>query len=149
MKLRAIPFSGAGETKKNFLGGHVDIYGGSIAPILGNVKEGTAKCVIVTTAERNAALPDAAVRRPILGLADKATELWRGLIGPPGLPADRVAALQQAFSQASQVRGVPGVHREARRARHRRDFGGVRQEGRGRVRPGTARSSGRWGLAKN
>ena len=99
MKLRAIPFSGAGETKKNFLGGHVDIYGGSIAPILGNVKDGSAKCVIVTTAERNAALPDAASASD-LGLADKATELWRGLIGPPGLPADRVAALQQAFSQA-------------------------------------------------
>ena len=99
MKLRAIPFSGAGETKKNFLGGHVDIYGGSIAPILGNVKDGSAKCVIVTTAERNAALPDAASAGD-LGLADKATELWRGLIGPPGLPADRVAALQAAFSQA-------------------------------------------------
>ena len=99
MELRAIPFSGAGETKKNFLGGHVDIYGGSIAPILGNVKEGSAKCVIVTTAERNAALPDAASAGD-LGLAENATELWRGLIGPPGLPADRVAVLQEAFAQA-------------------------------------------------
>ena len=99
IELRAIPFSGAGETKKNFLGGHIDIYGGSIAPILGNVKEGSAKCVIVTTAERNAALPEAASASD-LGLPDKATELWRGLIGPPGLPADRVAVLQEAFSKA-------------------------------------------------
>ena len=133
MKLRAIPFSGAGETKKNFLGGHVDIYGGSIAPILGNVKDGSAKCVIVSTAERNAALPEAASAGD-LGLAEKSTELWRrphrssGSAGRPGGGAAR------SVRAGGPLRHVPGLHPEARRARHRRDVRGVRPEDSGRVR---------------
>ena len=105
MKLRAVPFGGAGETLKNFLGGHVDIYGGSIPPILGHVKAGKARCVLVTTAQRSSALPDTSSAGD-LGLADKATELFRGVVGPAGLPADRLAILQKAFAKATHAEVV-------------------------------------------
>ena len=49
VKAVAIPFGGAGETMQNFLGGHVDIYGGSISPVIPYVQSGEAKCLIVTT----------------------------------------------------------------------------------------------------
>lgn len=38
IEARPIPFGGAGETLQNFLGGHVDIYGGSITPVLPYVR---------------------------------------------------------------------------------------------------------------
>jgi tripartite-type tricarboxylate transporter receptor subunit TctC len=101
-KLRAVPFGGAGETLKAFLGGHVDIYGGSIPPVVAHVKDGKMKCLLATSVERNPALPGTTGLGE-LGLGDKASDLWRGVIGPKALPADRVAALEKAFRQAAQT----------------------------------------------
>jgi tripartite-type tricarboxylate transporter receptor subunit TctC len=101
VKARAVPFNGAGETLKAFLGGHVDIYAGSIAPIQPYVKDGTARCVVLTSAEKNEALPDA-MSLADLGIPDEATVLWRGIIVPNGLPADRTAVLEKAFVDAAK-----------------------------------------------
>lgn len=100
---RPVPFGGAGETVKNFLGGHVDIYGGTIPTILEYVRAGQAKCLLVTAAERTPVLPDTTSLKE-LGIADSASELWRGIIAPKGLAPDRVAALEKAFHQATQHR---------------------------------------------
>lgn len=79
---------------QNFLGGHVDIYGGSISPVLPYVDSGEVKCLIVTSAAPVAALPDAAGLEG-LGLGDQETLLWRMVLGPADLdPAivDKLAA---------------------------------------------------------
>lgn len=102
VKARPIPFAGAGDTLKAFLGGHVDIYGGSIPPILPYVKDKSAKCLMLTSAERNASVPQAAGLAD-LGAPNEATVLWRGIIAPLKLPADRLAVLQKAFAQAAQT----------------------------------------------
>ena len=94
-----VPFGGAGETLRSFLGGHIDIYGGTIPTILEYVKTGQAKCLLVTSPERTPVLPDTTSLGE-LGVADTASELWRGIIGPKGMPPDRVIALQQAFRKA-------------------------------------------------
>lgn len=101
VKARPIPFAGAGETLKAFLGGHIDIYGGSIPPIMPYVKDKSAKCLMVTSAERNASVPEAAGLAD-LGAPGEATVLWRGIIAPRTLPADRLAVLQKAFAEAAQ-----------------------------------------------
>ena len=98
---RSVPFNGAGETLKAFLGGHIDLYSGSIAPIQPYMKDGSAKCLVVTSAERNAALPDAASLTD-LGVPNEATVLWRGIIAPNGIPADRMAILEKAFVEAAK-----------------------------------------------
>ena len=103
VKARPVPFGGAGETVKNFLGGHVDIYGGTIPTILEHVRAGQAKCLLVTAAERTPVLPDT-MSLGDLGIADTASELWRGIIAPKGLAADRRAALEKAFHEATQQR---------------------------------------------
>lgn len=100
VKARPIPFAGAGETLKAFLGGHIDIYGGSISPIMPYVKDKSAKCLMLTSAERNASVPDAAGLAD-LGAPDEATVLWRGIIAPKAVPADRLAVLQKAFAEAA------------------------------------------------
>jgi tripartite-type tricarboxylate transporter receptor subunit TctC len=101
IKMRAVPFGGAGETLKSFLGSHVDIYGGSIPPIAPHLKEGKAKCHIATTRDRNKTIPDA-LSAGDLGFAQEATELWRGAIAPKGVPADRLKILEDAFRRAAQ-----------------------------------------------
>jgi len=100
VKARPVPFAGAGETVRAFLGDHVSIYGGSIAPVLPYVKDKSAKCMMVTSANRNAALPETSSLTD-LGAASEATVLWRGIIAPKTLPADRLAVLQKAFATAA------------------------------------------------
>ena len=84
VRVRPVPFGGAGETAKNFLGGHVTFYGGSLPPILPHAKAGKAKCLILTSADGNSALPEASGLSS-LGIGSEETVLWWGLIAPKGV----------------------------------------------------------------
>lgn len=95
----AIPFGGAGETLQNFLGGHVDIYGGSISTVLPYVENGEAKCPLVTSAADVPALPGASGLEA-LGLGDKETLLWRAILGPNGLDPEIVIKLAAVIDEA-------------------------------------------------
>ena len=99
---RDVPFKGAGETLQNFLGRHVDIYVGSIPPILPHLQAGKAKCLLVTSAERVPSLPAAASLTDI-GIPNEETILWRALIAPKATPPDRIAALESAFEKAANA----------------------------------------------
>jgi tripartite-type tricarboxylate transporter receptor subunit TctC len=65
------------------------------------VKAGTAKCLLLTSRDKNAAVPQAASLGE-LGIPDTATYLWHGIVGPKGIPPDRVAILEKAFVQAAK-----------------------------------------------
>jgi tripartite-type tricarboxylate transporter receptor subunit TctC len=97
---RDIPFKGAGETLTAFLGGHIDVYVGSIPPILQHVKSGKAKCVLVTSADRVAALPNASSLRD-LGIPGEETILWRAILAPKGTSPENIAKIENAFEKAA------------------------------------------------
>ena len=97
---RDVPFKGAGDTLTSFLGRHVDIYVGSIPPILPHLQAGKAKCLLVTSAERVPALPTAASLSDI-GIPNEETILWRALLAPKGTPPERIAKLESAFEKAA------------------------------------------------
>ena len=97
---RDVPFKGAGETLTNFLGKHVDIYVGSIPPILQHMQQGRAKCLLVTSADRVPSLPKAASLSD-LGIPNEETILWRALLAPKGTPPERIAKLESAFEKAA------------------------------------------------
>lgn len=106
IKAIAIPFGGAGETLQNFLGGHVDIYGGSISTVLPYVESGEAKCPIVTSAADVPALAGASGLAS-LGIGEEETLLWRAILGPKGMdPAmvDKLAAvIEESVNDPSYV----------------------------------------------
>lgn len=101
-RARDVPFKGAGETLTNFLGGHVDIYVGSVPPILQYAQSGRAKCLLVSSEERSASLPAASGLRD-LGLASEETILWRALLAPKGTPPERIAKLEAVFEKAANA----------------------------------------------
>lgn len=101
-KVRAVPFGGAGETARNFLGAHVDIYGGSLPPILPHVQAGRAKCLVLTSADGNPALPQAS-GLAALGMASEETVLWWGLIAPARTPRPALDRLEAAFTAAART----------------------------------------------
>jgi len=97
---RDVPFKGAGETLTAFLGHHIDIYTGSAPPILQYEGLGQAKCLLVTSADRTPAMPNASSVRD-LGIPGEQTILWRALLAPKGTPPERVKQLEQAFERAA------------------------------------------------
>jgi tripartite-type tricarboxylate transporter receptor subunit TctC len=105
VKVRQIPFKGAGDTAKNFLGGHIDLYGGSITAIQPHVNAGKAKCLLLTSAEGNAALPQASSLTDI-GMPNEETVLWWGLVVPADTPQAIKDQLEVAFMKAADSESV-------------------------------------------
>ncbi|GAA5233371.1 tripartite tricarboxylate transporter substrate binding protein [Verticiella sediminum] len=105
LSVLGVPFKGAGDTLNNFLGGHVDIYVGSILPIKSHLDNGKVVCPLLSSAERTPMLPNAASLTDI-GVPEEQTLLWRGVLGPKNLPLPVVQKLQAAFSHAAQKPAV-------------------------------------------
>jgi tripartite-type tricarboxylate transporter receptor subunit TctC len=97
---RDVPFKGAGETLTAFLGGHIDVYVGSIPPILQHMKGGKAKCLLVTSADRVAALPNVSSLRD-LGIPGEETILWRAVLAPKGTSPETIAKIESGFEKAA------------------------------------------------
>jgi tripartite-type tricarboxylate transporter receptor subunit TctC len=97
---RDIPYKGAGETLTGYLGKHIDIYVGSIPPILQYAQNGRAHCVLLSSADRIASLPSASGLRD-LGIADEETILWRAVLAPKGTPPAKIAELESGFEKAA------------------------------------------------
>lgn len=102
VKARDIPFKGAGETLTAFLGGHIDVYVGSVPPVLQHAQSGKAKCVLLSSAERIASLPSASGLRD-LGIPDEELILWRAVLAPKGTPPAKIAELEAAFEKGASA----------------------------------------------
>jgi len=102
VKMRAIPFGGAGETISAFLAGTVDMYGGSVPPVMAHSRNGTAKCLLLSTLDGSPMLPMASGVRA-LGIPRAETVLWHGIVAPAGVPADRLRILTEAFQKAAHT----------------------------------------------
>ncbi len=94
-----VPFQGAAQTLTAFSGGHIDLYGGSIAVAMPAIRDGRARCLILT---QRAQHPEVASGSGLdaLGIPNEETLIWWGMLAPRGLPADRRAALMTAFEAA-------------------------------------------------
>jgi tripartite-type tricarboxylate transporter receptor subunit TctC len=99
---RDIPYKGAGETLAALLGGHIDMYVGSLPPVIRHVREGRIKCLLLTSADKVAQLPQATSLGE-LGLGNEETLLWRAVLAPKGTPQQRIRQLEQAFEAAAQA----------------------------------------------
>lgn len=99
-RARPVPYKGAGDILLGFLSGSVDIYVGSIMPILPYTKNGKAKCLLLTSAKRTPMLPSASGLQD-LGIPGEETLLWRALIAPKSMPAQRLAKIAAAFEKAA------------------------------------------------
>lgn len=97
---RDVPYKGAGETVPALLSGTIDIYTGSVPPGVNFEKTGRGKCLLTTSADRLAALPNAISLRE-LGIPEAETMLWRGVVVPKGTPPERVLKIQNAFEKAA------------------------------------------------
>jgi len=107
MKLRAgidithIPYGGAAPAVTDLMAGRIQILAADTPALIGHVRGGTLPALAVTSAERLPILPDlpTAIEAGIPGMV---SETWYGLLGPAGIPADRVAALYNSVQVTLQ-----------------------------------------------
>lgn len=98
IKLKHVPYKGAGPAINDLLGGHIDFMVTTVPSAIGLIKDGSLKALAVTGKERFAALPDVPTVAES-GLSAYSASAWYGLMGPKGLPEDVRAKLANATSE--------------------------------------------------
>jgi tripartite-type tricarboxylate transporter receptor subunit TctC len=102
--LAAIPYKGGAPAINDLLGGQIPMSFNNAPESVGQLQAGTLRALAVTTAARAPFLPD--VPSMSEGVPGYDTEVWWGLLGPAGMPADLVAKLASDFIAALNTEGV-------------------------------------------
>jgi len=91
-KFTHVPYRGGAPALNDLVGGHVDIYVSSLPQVLQLAKTGRARALAVTSVKRTALLPDVPTLAEA-GIPGFDLSSWWGIVGPAGMPADVVNAL--------------------------------------------------------
>jgi tripartite-type tricarboxylate transporter receptor subunit TctC len=99
IKLRHIPYKGAAQAMTDLVSGQIDLYMSSVPTLLGQVRNGKLRPIVVTSLKRSAQLPDT----PSLaesGYRGFDAVTWFGVLAPAGTPAAIVQQLNKAINEA-------------------------------------------------
>ena len=107
LKLRAgidithVPYPGAAPAVTDLLAGRIQLLLADVPALIGQVRAGALPALAVTAEARIGVLPDVptAIEAGVPGLV---SETWYGVLGPAGIPADRMAALNAAVRAATE-----------------------------------------------
>jgi tripartite-type tricarboxylate transporter receptor subunit TctC len=105
-----VPYAGAAPLLPQLVGGHMDIAAINVNDAIGMAREGKLRILAQAAVQRQREAPDAPTFRE-LGL-DIVHGASRGIVGPPGLPAEMAGRLERAFAAAM---ADEGFQREAQR----------------------------------
>lgn len=97
-QLLHVPYKGGAPALNDLLGGHVDIYVSSLPQVLPLAQSGQAKALAVTSARRTPLLPDVPTLEEA-GIAGFDLWSWWGVVGPAGMPANVVNALNSEIGK--------------------------------------------------
>lgn len=94
--LRHIPYGGSGPALTALMGGHVDMAFDNLPAALGLVQSGRIKALAITSTSRIKELPDVPTADE-LGVEGMSVDAWVSVMGPAGIPQDRLAILSDAL----------------------------------------------------
>lgn len=96
-----VPYKGAAQGATDLVGGQIEMYMSSVPTLIGHIKNGKMRPIVVTSRKRTTDLPDAPTVDES-GYKGFEAATWFGVAGPAGLPKDVVAKLNAAFNKALQ-----------------------------------------------
>jgi tripartite-type tricarboxylate transporter receptor subunit TctC len=99
IKLKHVPYNGAGPALNAILGGHVDLLASGPAVVIPQIKAGKLKPLAGWGATRVAALPDVPTFKEA-GYPDVEFYIWAGLFAPAGVPEPVMRKVRDATRQA-------------------------------------------------
>ncbi len=96
-----IPYPGAAPAVTDLLAGRIQILLADVPALIGQVRAGALPALAVTAEQRIAVLPDVptAIEAGVPGLV---SETWYGVLGPAGIPPERVMILNAAIRAATE-----------------------------------------------
>ena len=92
LDIKHVPYRAGNTAVNDMIGGHVDLFVGSLPQMIELVRSGNATGIAVTSAKRSSIMPDL----PTLaesGVPDYDIEQWWGVVVPAGTPPDIVSKL--------------------------------------------------------
>lgn len=101
IKLKHVPYTGAGPALTAILGGHVDALASGPAVVLPHIKSGKLRPLAGWGDKRVAALPDVPTFKE-LGYEDVEFYIWAGVFAPSGTPEPVLKRLRDAMREAVQ-----------------------------------------------
>jgi tripartite-type tricarboxylate transporter receptor subunit TctC len=102
--LNAVPYKGGAPAINDLLGGQIAMSFNNGPESIPQLEAGTLRALAVTTASRASLLPNVPSMAEAVPGYD--TEVWWGLLGPAGMPADLVTKLSQDFVAALNTEAV-------------------------------------------
>lgn len=96
-EMEHIPYRGTGPAITDVLAGRVNILTNAAAPLRPHIASGGLRAVVVAAPRRLDFLPDVPTTVE-QGFPDVLSSTWYGLLGPAGMPQERVAALHRALN---------------------------------------------------
>jgi tripartite-type tricarboxylate transporter receptor subunit TctC len=99
VKVTEVPYQGTGPALTDLVGGQVDFLCDQTTNTTGQIKAGEVKAYAITTATRNAALPDLPTAAEA-GLPGFEVSVWHGLYVPKDTPDEIVQKLSDALKAA-------------------------------------------------
>jgi tripartite-type tricarboxylate transporter receptor subunit TctC len=93
-----VPYKGSAPALTDLLGGQVQIMFVELSTVLSQIKAGKLRALAVGSERRNQFLPDVPAMAEALPGFEAST--WFGMVAPPGTPAEIVAKLSSAVSEA-------------------------------------------------
>jgi tripartite-type tricarboxylate transporter receptor subunit TctC len=94
-----VPYKGAAEAVTGVLGGQVHMFFGDIGGVLPLLREGTLRALAVSSATRNALVPDLPTMIES-GVPDYVVLTYIGVVAPAGTPAGIVSRLNAAINES-------------------------------------------------
>lgn len=105
VKLVHVPYKGGGPVSEALLGGEVQVFFGSVAALLPQIKAGKLRALAVTGLKRAPTMPDVPTVAES-GFPGFDVTSWYSILVPTGTPQPVIARL---FSDSQQVMQMPDV----------------------------------------
>lgn len=99
MELMHVPYRGWSQAFPDLMSGRIDMYTGSVASLLPQIRSGKVRALAVVADQRSPALPDVPTFAQS-GFPSINQTIWWGLMAPGQTPDDVVATLNTALNQA-------------------------------------------------
>jgi tripartite-type tricarboxylate transporter receptor subunit TctC len=106
VEMTDVPYIGEAAATPDLIGGRVQLMFGIISTSFGNVKDGKINALAVTSATRQASLPDVPALAEFLPGYEALG--WYGVVAPKGVPDDVVATLNKAINAALAEPSIRG-----------------------------------------
>ena len=97
--MQIVPFNGTPAVMNALRGGQIDVAVEILSPIMGQIKGGALRALVVTDDQRSPSLPDVPTTKEV-GLPNYLASSWNALAVPAGTPKDVVARLNREIVAA-------------------------------------------------